>query len=116
PSSTKRPPRRREFDGASPPRRRPFISPLPTLNRFAAMMRIRVAAGSLVVLMLAVIVPLALATGGSAQTLHCGAGGAGGSGGAGGYGTWTGAHGGNGVAPQADQSANGNGSPAMTCW
>jgi len=79
-------------------------------------MRIRVAAGWLVVLMLAVVVPLAMATGASAQTLHCGAGGAGGSGAAGGYGNWTGAHGGNGVAPQCDQNTNGNASPTMNCW
>ena len=72
--------------------------------------------GLLVLLMLAVAVPLALATGASAQTLHCGAGGAGGSGAAGGYGVWTGASGGNGVAPQCDQNTNGDAAPTMNCW
>lgn len=79
-------------------------------------MRVRIAAGWLVVLMLAVVVPLGIATGASAQTLHCGAGGAGGSGAAGGYGVWQGASGGSGVAPQCDQNTNGDATPTMNCW
>jgi LPXTG-motif cell wall-anchored protein len=79
-------------------------------------MRVRVAAGWLVVLMLAVVVPLALATGASAQSLHCGAGGAGGTGYSGGWGDWVGATGGSGIAPQCDQNTNGDATPTMNCW
>ena len=66
-------------------------------------------------LMFAVVVPMALSAGASAQSLRCGAGGAGGSGAAGGYGTWTGAHGGNGFMPQCDQNTTGDATPRMNC-